>query len=42
MAPDLCFEYSGWRGLLTSQDALKVHGSCLEATAVFLIKDKLV
>lgn len=32
----------GGGGLLTSQDALKVHGSCLEATAMFLIKDKLV
>jgi len=32
----------GGGGLLTSQDALEVHRSCLETTAMFPLKDKLV
>lgn len=40
MAPGLCEEYGGV-GLLTSQHACKVHGSCLETTTMFSIRDEL-
>lgn len=41
MAPGLCVEYGGVE-LLTSQHAFKVHGGCLETTAMFSIKDQPV